>query len=94
MAKIRISKPLEVSAKTLKIHMKVCDQFCAALVDADGNELCEQTDDYVPSFMPDEHYGDYLIIDIDIDTGMITNWKTPSASDLQAWVDKCNGKDD
>lgn len=30
---------------------------------------------YVPSFMPGEHYGDYLMIDIDPYTGLILNWK-------------------
>lgn len=94
MPKIKITKPLEVTAKTLKIHMKVRDEFCAELVDADGNRLCEQTDDYVPSFMPGEHYGDYLILDIDIETGKITNWNEADLSKLQEWVDACNGKEE
>ena len=34
------TKTIKVNAKTLKIHMKVCDQFECKLVDADGAKLC------------------------------------------------------
>jgi hypothetical protein len=73
--KIGMTKVVEVEAKTLKIHCKVSDRFCADVYDADGNCLGGQEDGYVPGFMPGNHYGDYIILDIDIDTGMITNWK-------------------
>jgi len=33
-----------------------------------------------------EHYGDYIILDIDIDSGQITNWVTPSAESIQEWI--------
>lgn len=46
---------------------------------------------YVPDFMPGKHYGDYVYLDIDIDTGKILNWEVPSAESLQKFVD---GKDD
>lgn len=91
---IQVSERKEVTAKTLKVHMKVCDQFCAELVDTEGRLICEQTDDYVPGFMPGSHYGDYLILDIDVETGAITNWKKSIKNDLQEWVDKCKGKED
>lgn len=77
-------------AKTLKLSLKVRDCFTATLLDANGQELHEQDDGYVPDFMPGNHYGDYVILDIDVDTGVVTNWKCDPAK-LQAWVD---GSDD
>lgn len=70
-----ISEKKTVSAKLVKIHMKVCDSFAFDIEDDNGKTLWEQEDGYVPAFMPGDHYGDYLILDIDIETGSITNWK-------------------
>jgi len=44
---------------------------------------------YVPSFFPNDddgssHYGDYLILNIDAETGQIMNWKKPTQEQLQA----------
>lgn len=83
----------KVNAKTLKLHLKVCDRFTASLVDDQGNKICDH-DDYVPSFMPGDHYGDYVILDIDIDTGNITNWSAPDKDTLSEWVEACNESDD
>lgn len=87
MPKISMKKEVQVQAKTLKIHIKVCDQFTASLCDQDGTEIHEQEDGYVPHFMPGEHYGDYLILDIDLDTGKILNWKVPTDQDIEAWLE-------
>lgn len=32
-------------------------------------------------------YGDYIILDIDLDTGKILNWKAPSAEDIEEWIE-------
>ena len=78
-------KQVKVNAKTLRIHMKVRDQFEADLKDADG-EVLKEYEGYVPDFMPEQHYGDYLILDIDIDTGQITNWVKPSAEQIEEFI--------
>lgn len=75
-----------VNVKTLKIHLKVSDRFTASLESSTGTEIFCQNDGYVPSFMPGNHYGDYVILDIDIDTGQITNWKKPIAEDIKEWI--------
>ena len=36
--KIGITKPVEVDAKILKMHLKVCDNFTASLCDQNGDE--------------------------------------------------------
>ena len=77
-------KQVRVDAKTIKIHLKVSDRFSYEIVDAQGAVLHQQEDGYVPDFMPGTHYGDYVILDIDIDTGAITNWKKLDASDIEA----------
>jgi len=80
---INMTKKVPVQAKTLKVCVKVTDRFAATLVDQDGAAIHEFEDCYVPGFMPGNHYGDYLMLDIDIDSGQITNWKTPSAEQIQ-----------
>ena len=83
---INTLETVRVNVKTLKIHLKVSDRFTASLESSTGTEIFEQGDGYVPGFMPGEHYGDYVILDIDIDTGQITNWKKPSAEQVQEWI--------
>jgi len=36
--------------------------------------------------MPGEHYGDYLILDIDLDSGKVVNWKPPTAKQIEEWI--------
>jgi hypothetical protein len=86
MVEITATKTVSVKAKTLKLHLKVCDNFTADLIDQDGETIFSQDDGYVPGFMPGDHYGDYVILDIDIDDGKITNWKKLSADDIEKWM--------
>lgn len=86
---IQVQEKKAVEAKELQLYLKVADRFTAALVDSKGKEICSQGDDYVPGFMPGEHYGDYVILNIDIETGQVTNWVKPCAEDLEEWVNKC-----
>lgn len=79
---LNILKPQTVNAKTVKIHLKVTDRFSYELVSDKGEVIHEQDDGYVPSFMPGQHYGDYVILDIDIDSGLVTNWKKLSKEDI------------
>lgn len=68
-------------ARILKVCAKTVDRFTARLIE-DGKETAEY-DGYVPEFFPEEHYGDYVELDIDIDTGMIVNWKKPTKAELK-----------
>ena len=82
------TKTVPVQAKTLQIHIKVRDQFTASILDDEGNELGGQDNGYVPGFMPGQHYGDYIILDIDLDTGHVTNWKTPDAKAIEEFLNQ------
>lgn len=90
---IDMLKTVKVNAKVLQLQIKVRDGFQATLVDAEGDTIKEY-EGYVPAFMPGghvgdksgSHYGDYLILDIDIDTGTILNWKKLTAKDIDGFV--------
>lgn len=87
MVQIDAKKTVHVEAKTFKLYVKVCDRCGGELVDQDGQTIHDaEGDGYVPDFFPGEHYGDYLILDIDIDTGQITNWLPPSGDQIQEWI--------
>ena len=77
---------VKVNAKVLKLHLKVADGFCASLESATGTEL-KDYEGYVPGFMPADHYGDYVILDIDIDTGQILNWKQPTKEEIEEFLE-------
>jgi len=70
---------------TLRINAKCSDLFAADLVDDDGNVLAEYQG-YVPDFMPGDHYGDYVQLEIDATTGQIVGWVTVNSGDF----DKAN----
>ena len=65
----------EVKPRIMSTCIKCSDMFAASF---DGKDC----DGYVPDFFPGNHYGDYVMLDIDVDTGRITNWKKPTAKQL------------
>ena len=67
--------------RTISISAKCSDLFNANLI-VDGRQV-GRYDGYVPEFMPGEHYGDYVTLEIDIDTGKILNWRKPTVSQLK-----------
>jgi len=66
----------------LKICAKCSDLFTANLI-GDNGKVIGEYDGYVPFFMPGDHGGDYVILDIDVDTGKILNWKKPTKKRLE-----------
>lgn len=83
--KIKLNKKVDADAKILCLHIKVVDNFCCTVCDQDRTELVGY-DGYVPHFMPGEHFGDYVLLDIDIDTGKILNWKVPSVKTMEDFI--------
>ena len=76
-------KKVKVNAKILSIYTKVTDRFQYEILEEDGSVIYSQEDGYVPAIMPGTHYGDYIILEIDLDTGVIVNWKKPSAEQIE-----------
>lgn len=88
MPVIALKKEVEVQARTLSIFCKVCDNFTASLIDSNGETIHDQEQGYVPGFMPGKHFGDYLILEIDLDTGQIKNWVKPTARQIEDWINR------
>lgn len=83
----------EVDVKVVRVHAKPCDSGTYELVGASG-EVVARREGYVPDFFPGDHYGDYLILDIDLETGQILNWKPPKQSAIEAFIRDRDGEDD
>lgn len=66
---------------TLMISAKCSDSFYAELKDEDG-VILNDYEGYVPNIMPGEHFGDYVHLEIDLETGTIKNWKKPTKKQL------------
>lgn len=73
----------KVTVSTVKVHVKVGDRGYYEFLSPEGHSLKELQEDYVPDFFPGDHYGDYLILEIDLSTGKILNWKTPAKEDIE-----------
>jgi hypothetical protein len=80
-----------VEVKVVSVHVKVCDRGNYEFKTPTGTVLKELDEECVPSFFPGEHYGDYLILDIDLETGQITNWKKPTTEQIEQVI---NGDDE
>lgn len=61
----------------------------ATVTQQKGNRFGDY-DGYVPSFFPDKHYGDYLILDIDLETGHILNWNKPTDEEIEELINGDN----
>lgn len=81
--KINQQKTVQVDVKTLSVYCKVSDRFTYSLLDAQGDTVYEQEDGYVPDFMPGDHYGDYIILEIDLESGQVKNWRKPTAEQIE-----------
>ena len=86
----------------IQVTAKCSDLFTAQLlrvIPADPNQKQPEklvqigTDysGYVPEWMPGEHFGDYVELDIDVETGKILNWDKPSLAVLRKTF--CETKD-
>lgn len=82
---ILVSNPRVVKVKTINVMAKVRDCGSYSLASDEGG-IVHEHDGGVPGFFPGEHYGDYLDLKIDLETGTILNWITPSESALQEYV--------
>jgi hypothetical protein len=66
---------------TLSINAK-CSDLCWMEARGVGNGVIAEGSGYVPNFMPEEHYGDYVTLDIDVATGKILNWVVPTDAEI------------
>ena len=57
----------------LTISAKCSDLCYTKYTDKNGKET--ESDGYVPNGIGIDEYGDYVVLDIDMETGQIQNWK-------------------
>lgn len=72
--------------KAQEIHTKVCD-CCSVYLLNFTYEVAKRENNYVPGFMPGNHYGDYLILNI-ADDGKITNWNATAKDFVEAFSEE------
>jgi hypothetical protein len=68
--------------KVLKVCGKTVDACSIIFQNEEGVDVGSRND-YVPNYFPEEHWGDYLDLHIDVETGMILNWKKPTQKELK-----------
>lgn len=73
------------AGRTAELYEKVCDEGDYHLIDGD-EVIASRTDNYVPGFFPADHFGDYIIFNID-GTGKIEGWKAVPARVAEAFDD-------
>ena len=72
------------AGRTASVYLKPRDSGSYYLLSG-GEVVVTREGDYVPGYLPGEHYGDYLILDIGPD-GTIAGWD-PSAEDVAECIE-------
>lgn len=75
------TKDRSVDVAVVRVCAKCSDLCSVVLLDTAGEEL-RRNNGYVPEFMPGDHCGDYVELEIDVDTGRILNWAEGGKADL------------
>lgn len=65
--------------KTMIISGKVSNLFFMTIKDENGQVIADY-DGYVPSFVPNDG-SDYILMEIDIENGLILNWSNPTENE-------------
>lgn len=74
-----------MSAKVIMIDAKCSDMCSTSILDSEGKILAGGSG-YVPNFMPGPHYGDYIVLEIDLETGKLLNWTPPTKEQLEDYI--------
>jgi hypothetical protein len=72
----------EIEYNVISISAK-CSDLCHTQL-CNNDIVVAEHDGYVPKLMPGDHGGDYVMLDIDLETGTILNWKRPTRKTVEA----------
>lgn len=86
--KVNIKVEKEVDIKVVRLSAKIRDEGTYTFLDSEGNKVLSLEESYVPSLFPGDHYGDYLDLEIDIETGQILNWKKIDQKTFQRFMNE------
>jgi len=67
------TKTRQTTPRKMYIDAKVMSGVRATFMD-ENDKVLKYYDGPVPKFMPEEHWGDYIRLEIDLKTGRILNW--------------------
>lgn len=86
------AKHIAANAGVISISVKCSDGFFADIKNHEGKRLAEYRG-YVPEFFPEETPGftdpDHVMLDIELKTGKIINWRKPSPAELEKFAAQC-----
>jgi hypothetical protein len=85
--KVGLKKTVDVDVTTIDMYLKLRDEMAFLLKDSDGETVLDY-EGYVPNSIIPGEFGDYMHLVIDIETGQITNWKKPTAKDVQDLIEE------
>jgi hypothetical protein len=71
----------EVEIHSISINAK-CNDLCLSELKAKNGAIVAEHEGYVPRFLPGNN-GDYVRLEIDLETGAILNWKKLTPSDIE-----------
>ena len=71
----------EVEIRSISINAK-CSDLCFSELRAENGAIVAEHNGYVPRFLPGNG-GDYVNLEIDLETGTILNWKKLISSDIE-----------
>jgi len=91
--KINVTKTVEANAKMIEFRAKLRDEGYYLVYDDKGNLLAEADSQYVPNDIIPGDYGDYVELQIDLETGQILNWVKPTVDAVQQFVEQYKIKD-
>jgi hypothetical protein len=84
-------KSRKTAPRRMYINAKVMSGCQASFRDKD-DKVIKYYDGPVPKFMPDEHWGDYVCLDIDLKTGRILNWTATKQAITEFMNDEDNAR--
>jgi hypothetical protein len=85
--KVTVNTPKTIDLKTVRIYVKCSDRF-SCIITTDDPYKSYGYDGYVPDVIPGD-YGDYIDLNIDIETGMILNWPKNNPDEWAEFLTKC-----
>jgi len=91
--KININRTVPVNAKMIEFRAKLRDTGTYLIYDDQGELLAESVNHYVPNEILPGDYGDYIELQIDLETGQVLNWAKPTAEAVQEFVEQYKIKD-
>jgi hypothetical protein len=81
-----------MKVKTITIQVKATDTSFITYHGPNGIVIASEEGN-LPNFLPGANYGEYLSLDIDLATGKILNWTSPSQDEISQCLEELNDQE-